>query len=156
MYSCDLALWPFHFKSKKSFFGFIWSMCTKFQDRCKGNTVVCWRSFLVINVMWPCQFILEYNIISASLGSMGVCLWSFVTVCAKKWQLWAKTMHCDLDLWTLKSIGYILGSWGGCMRRFVTVGLKGKQILAINRNADEIQTDTVIPVLLSRELCWGV
>ena len=32
------------------------------------------------------------------------------------------------------------------MRRFVTVGLKGEQILAINRNADERQTDTVIPV----------
>ena len=127
MYSCDLDLWPFHVKSKRRFPRFMWSMCTKFQDRCKGNTVMRWRPCLVINAMWPCQ-------------------WSLCDSMCKEMAVMGKTMHCDLDLWTLKSIGYILGSWGGCMRRSVTVGLKGKQILAINRNADERQTDTLIPV----------
>ena len=50
-------------------------------------------------------------------------------------------MHCDLDLWTSKSIGHILDSWGVCMWSFVMIGVKGKQLCAGNPNADDRRTD---------------
>ena len=50
----------------------------------------------------------------------------------KKSYHFLKSMHCDLDLLTLKSIGHILASWRVCMWSFMMIGVKGKQLCARN------------------------
>ena len=61
-----------------------------------------------------------------------------------------QSMHCDLDLCTQKSLGYIHHSSGVCAWSFMMIGGKGKQLcdwtISPNQASTDGSTDRLIPV----------
>ena len=110
------------------------SLCMKFHDdRCKGKAIMRHKPFSLINALWHWPLNPKTHRAYPQLME-SLCMKFHDDRCKGKATMrhnyFYLSMHCDLDLWTPKSIGYILDSWGVFVGSFIMISVKGKQLCA--------------------------